>query len=71
MMDTKKINPYLEEERMSGSVVNQDSIVVSKHNTAVRRLAEPLMEKHWKGKVVNLNRIYKVAEYLLKRKKRL
>ncbi len=69
-MDTKKINPYLEEERMSGSVVNQDSIVVSKHNTAVRRLAEPLMEKHWKGKVVNLNRIYKVAEYLLKRKKR-
>ena len=70
MMDTKKINPYLEEERMSGSVVNQDSIVVSKHNTAVRRLAEPLMKKHWKGKVVNLNRIYKVAEYLLKRKKR-
>ena len=70
MMDTKKINPYLEEERISGSVVNQDSIVVSKHNTAVRRLAEPLMEKHWKGKVVNLNRIYKVAEYLLKRKKR-
>ena len=70
MMDTKKINPYLEEERMSGSVVNQDSIVVSKHNTAVRRIAEPLMEKHWKGKVVNLNRIYKVAEYLLKRKKR-
>ena len=70
MMDTKKINPYLEEERMSGSVVNQDSIVVSKHNTAVRRLAEPLMDKHWKGKVVNLNRIYKVAEYLLKRKKR-
>ena len=70
MMDTKKINPYLEEERMSGSVVNQDSIVVSKHNTAVRRLAEPLLEKHWKGKVVNLNRIYKVAEYLLKRKKR-
>ena len=70
MMDTKKINPYLEEERMSGSVVNQDSIMVSKHNTAVRRLAEPLMEKHWKGKVVNLNRIYKVAEYLLKRKKR-
>ena len=65
-----KDDPYLEEMRMSGSVVNADSIAVSKHNTAVRRMAEPLMSKYWKGNVQNLNRIYKVAEYLVKRKSR-
>ena len=65
-----KDDPYLKEMRMSGSVVNADSIAVSKHNTAVRRMAEPLMDKYWKGNVQNLNRIYKVAEYLVKRKTR-
>jgi len=65
-----KEDPYLKEMRMSGSVVNADSIAVSKHNTAVRRMAEPLMSKYWKGNVQNLNRIYKVAEYLVKRKSR-
>ena len=65
-----KEDPYLKEMRMSGSVVNADSIAVSKHNTAVRRMAEPLMDKYWKGNVQNLNRIYKVAEYLVKRKNR-
>tara|TARA_B100000427_G_C15122867_1_gene426560 strand:+ start:132 stop:332 length:201 start_codon:yes stop_codon:yes gene_type:complete len=65
-----KEDPYLKEMRMSGSVVNADSIAVSKHNTAVRRMAEPLMDKYWKGNVQNLNRIYKVAEYLVKRKSR-
>ncbi len=65
-----KEDPYLKEMRMSGSVVNADSIAVSKHNTAVRRRAEPLMDKYWKGNVQNLNRIYKVAEYLVKRKNR-
>ena len=65
-----KEDPYLKEMRMSGSVVNADSIAVSKHNTAVRRMAEPLMSKYWKGNVQNLNRIYKVAEYLVKRKNR-
>tara|TARA_A100001015_G_scaffold291682_1_gene366139 strand:+ start:490 stop:690 length:201 start_codon:yes stop_codon:yes gene_type:complete len=65
-----KEDPYLKEMRMSGSVVNADSIAVSKHNTAVRRMAEPLMSKYWKGNVQNLNRIYKVAEYLVKRKTR-
>tara|TARA_B100001057_G_C22610427_1_gene856361 strand:+ start:689 stop:889 length:201 start_codon:yes stop_codon:yes gene_type:complete len=65
-----KDDPYLKEMRMSGSVVNADSIAVSKHNTAVRRMAEPLMDKYWKGNVQNLNRIYKVAEYLVKRKNR-
>ena len=65
-----KEDPYLKEMRMSGSVVNADSIAVSKHNTAVRRMAEPLMSKYWKGNVQNLNRIYKVAEYLVRRKSR-
>ena len=65
-----KDDPYLKEMRMSGSVVNADSIAVSKHNTAVRKMAEPLMDKYWKGNVQNLNRIYKVAEYLVKRKSR-
>ena len=65
-----KDDPYLKEMRMSGSVVNADSIAVSKHNTAVRRMAEPLMDKYWKSNVQNLNRIYKVAEYLVKRKSR-
>ena len=65
-----KKDPFLEEMRMSGSVVSKDSIAVSKHNTAVRRMAEPLMDKYWKGNVVNLNRIYRVAEYLVKRKSR-
>tara|TARA_A100001011_G_scaffold270125_1_gene279367 strand:+ start:98 stop:298 length:201 start_codon:yes stop_codon:yes gene_type:complete len=65
-----KHDPFLEEMRMSGSVVSKDSIAVSKNNTAVRRMAEPLMQKYWKGNVQNLNRIYKVAEYLVKRKSR-
>ena len=65
-----KDDPYLKEMRMSGSVVNADSIAVSKNNTAVRRMDEPLMQKYWKGNVQNLNRIYKVAEYLVKRKNR-
>ena len=65
-----KKDPFLEEMRMRGSVVSKDSIAVSKHNTAVRRMAEPLMDKYWKGNVMNLNRIYRVAEYLVKRKSR-
>jgi hypothetical protein len=65
-----KEDMFLEEMRMSGSVVSKDSIAVSKNNTAVRRTAEPLMKKHWKGNVQNLNRIYRIAEYLVKRKSR-
>ena len=65
-----KQDPFLEETRLSGSVVSKDSIAVSKNNTAVRRMAEPLMKKYWKGNVQNLNRIYRIAEYLVKRKSR-
>jgi len=42
----------------------------SKEHKAIRKIAEPLMAKHWKDKVTNLHRIYKVAEYLHKRTKR-
>ena len=65
-----KHDPFLEEMRMSGSVVSKDSIAVSKNNTAVRRMAEPLMKKYWKGNDQNLNRIYRISEYLVKRKSR-
>ena len=65
-----KEDMFLEEMRMSGSVVSKDSIAVSKNNTAVRRMAEPLMKKHWKGNVQNLNRIYRIAESLVRRKSR-
>ena len=65
-----KQDPYLEETRLSGSVVSKDSNTKKKNNTAVRRMAEPLMKKYWKGNVQNLNRIYRVAEYLVKRKSR-
>jgi hypothetical protein len=65
-----KDDPYLKEMRMSGSVVNADSIAVSKNNTAVRRMAQPFLAKYWKGNVQNLNRIYKVAQYLVARKSR-
>ncbi len=45
-------------------------VKTSKHDKAVRRLAQPLMDKYWKNEVTNLHRIYRVAEYLLKRSKR-
>ena len=65
-----KDDPYLKEMRMSGSVVNADSIAVSKNNTAIRRMAEPLMKEHGKGNVQTLNRISRIAEYLVKQKSR-
>jgi len=46
-------------------------VKMSKSNKAIRRIAEPLMAKHWKQEVTNLHRIYRVAEYLHKRTKRL
>ena len=39
----------------------------SKEHKAIRRIAEYLMEKHWKDKVATLHRIYKVANTLSKR----
>ena len=58
------------EEKTSGGAVFERGVRQSKEHKAIRRIAEPLMKKHWKDKVTNLHRIYRVAEYLLKRTKR-
>ena len=57
-------------EKTSGGAVFERGVKQSKEHKAIRRIAEPLMKKHWHDKVTNLHRIYKVAEYLLKRQKR-
>ena len=58
------------EAKMSGGSVFEQGVKQSKESKAIRRIAEPLMDKHWKDSVTNLHRIYKVAEYLYKRSKR-
>ena len=60
-----------EEARLSGGSVFETGVKESKNNKAIRRIAEPLMQKHWHDNVTNLHRIYRVAEYLYKRKKRI
>ena len=61
---------FEKEEKLSGGAVFERGVKQSKEHKAIRRIAEPLMAKHWKDKVTNLHRIYKVAEYLHKRSKR-
>ena len=58
------------EAKQSGGAVYEQGVRQSKEVKAIRRIAEPLMEKHWKDSVVNLHRIYRVAEYIYKRSKR-
>ncbi len=64
------IDDFTKEEKLSGGAVFEAGVRQSKEHKAIRRIAEPLMAKHWKDKVTNLHRIYKVAEYLWKRTKR-
>ena len=64
------IDDFTKEEKLSGGAVFERGVKESKRNKAVRRIAAPLMKKHWKNSVTNLHRIYRVAEYLLKRSKR-
>ena len=72
MTNTKKIREFgWLEAKQSGGAVFEAGVKQSKEVKAIRRIAEPLMEKHWKDSVTNLHRIYKVAEYLYNRKKRL
>ena len=66
----RKISDFEIEEKTSGGTVYEAGVKESKRSKAVRRMAEPLMKKHWKDSVTNLHRIYKVAEYLLIRSKR-
>tara|TARA_B100000424_G_scaffold224623_1_gene184561 strand:+ start:153 stop:350 length:198 start_codon:yes stop_codon:yes gene_type:complete len=64
------IDDFTREEKLSGGAVFEAGVKESKRSKAIRRIAEPLMKKHWKNSVTNLHRIYRVAEYLFKRSKR-
>ena len=66
----QKLTEFDIEAKTSGGAVFELGVKTSKHDKAVRRLAQPLMDKYWKNEVTNLHRIYRVAEYLLKRSKR-
>ena len=68
-MPNKKQYGWLEAKQSTGAVYEQ-GVRQSKESTAVRRIAAPLMERHWKNSVTNLHRIYRVAEYLYRRTKR-
>ena len=69
-MEGKKLDQFEIEAKTSGGAVFEAGVRQSKEVKAIRRIAEPLMAKHWKDKVTNLHRIYRVAEYLYKRTKR-
>jgi len=71
MIKEKKLSEFDIEAKTSGGAVFEIGVKTSKHSKAIRRIAEPLMAKHWKDSVTNLHRIYRVAEYLFKRSKRL
>ena len=61
------------ESKTSGGAVYELGVKTSKKDKAIRRIAEPLTEKHWKNtgqSVTKLHRIYRVAEYLYKRQRR-
>ena len=70
MIRTKGIDEFEVEAKLSGGSVFERGVKESKRSKAVRLIAQPLMKKYWKGSVTNLHRIYRVAEYLPKRKKR-
>ena len=71
MIKKKVIDQFELEAKTSGGAVFEQGVKESKRSKAVRRIAQPLMEKHWKNQVTNLHRIYKVAEYLHTRSKRI
>ena len=69
----KKLNEFDIEAKTSGGAVFELGVKTSKHDKAVRRIAQPLMDKYWKDRgqnVTTLHRVYRVSEYLLKRSKR-
>ena len=72
-MPTKKHEYGWLEAKQSGGAVYEQGVKESKRNKAIRRIAEPLTEKHWRHTgqdVFLLHRIYKIAEYLHNRTKR-
>jgi len=67
------IDDFTREEKLSGGAVFERGVKESKKSKAIRRIAEPLMDKYWLNtgqSVTLLHRIYRIAEYLLKRSKR-
>ena len=67
------IDEFEKEEKLSGGAVFERGVKQSKEHKAIRRIAQPLTDKHWLNtgqSVTQLHRIYKIAEYLLKRSKR-
>ena len=72
-MREKKLSDFEIEEKTSGGAVFEQGVRQSKEHKAIRRIAQPLTDKHWQNtgqSVTQLHRIYKIAEYLLKRSKR-
>jgi len=74
MTSSKKNHEYgWLEAAQSGGAVYEQGVKESKKNKAIRRIAEPLAQKHWRNtgqSVTRLHRIYRIAEYLLNRTKR-
>ena len=71
-MKKKYQHGYIE-SKTSGGAVYELGVKTSKQGKAIRRIAEPLAEKHWRNtgqSVFQLHRIYRVAEYLYKRQRR-
>tara|TARA_B100000085_G_scaffold279018_1_gene301661 strand:+ start:314 stop:535 length:222 start_codon:yes stop_codon:yes gene_type:complete len=71
-MKKKYQHGYIE-SKTSGGAVYELGVKTSKQAKAIRRIAEPLAEKHWRNtgqSVFQLHRIYRVAEYLYKRQRR-
>ena len=69
----KKYEHGFVEAKTSGGAVYELGVKTSKKDKAIRRIAQPLTEKHWRNTVqdvVQLHRIYRVAEYLYKRQRR-
>ena len=69
----KKYEHGFVEAKTSGGAVYKLGVKTSKKDKAIRRIAQPLTEKYWRDTgqdVVQLHRIYRVAEYLYKRQRR-
>ena len=69
----KKYEHGFVEAKTSGGAVYELGVKTSKKDKAIRRIAQPLTEKRWRDTgqdVVQLHRIYRVAEYLYKRQRR-
>ena len=71
--DTNTHSEFFVEEKTSGGAVFERGVIQSKEHKAIRRIAQPLTDKHWANtgqEVTKLHRIYRIAEYLYKRTKR-